>query len=201
MSGGRILRATRRSSCVSRARMTAAMPPTPIGSISSKWASCRPRSPPGSSSCLGWRPGAGNDRRRVVGGFSVAVEGGDVVRLLAHRAGAVESPGFWFAAGRGGRVRDSDMASARVSRPPPLCLSAPASAIPASALMRAWRPLRQDVKTGKERKPRCVQKTIPCASPAVNSTVFRRLPSIDELPHPLVSSTKNPLPCWREASR
>ena len=51
ISGGKILRATRRSSCVSRARSTAAMPPTPIGSINSKWARCRPRKlPPGLSS-------------------------------------------------------------------------------------------------------------------------------------------------------
>ncbi|MFO0927528.1 MAG: hypothetical protein U0736_10880 [Gemmataceae bacterium] len=36
VAGGRILRATKRSSWVSRARRTAAIPPTPIGSISSK---------------------------------------------------------------------------------------------------------------------------------------------------------------------
>src|SRR5438128_2075532 len=43
ISGGRIFRATKRSSCLSRARRTAAMPPTPMGSISSKWARVRPR--------------------------------------------------------------------------------------------------------------------------------------------------------------
>src|SRR5437764_7899796 len=43
ISGGRIFKATMRSSSLSRARMTAAMPPTPIGSINSKWARRPPR--------------------------------------------------------------------------------------------------------------------------------------------------------------
>src|SRR5262249_15823912 len=74
ISGGRIFRATTRSSRVSRARMTAAMPPTPSGSINSKWASRRPRSTPLKTSSED--TGRGRPREMMGGAVAVSGEGG-----------------------------------------------------------------------------------------------------------------------------
>ena len=135
MSGGRILRATRRSSWMSRARMTAAMPPTPIGSINSKWASRRPRNPPAGSS---W-PVRGPVREMIVGVSSV----GSAWPLRAVRGSAaagagaagVASPGCWLPPGEA-VCSESDMTSVRVvPARPPGCAWRPVFPIPASGLM------------------------------------------------------------------